>query len=61
MLALPLCALLSAAAPSLRIAASVDGQPASPAWAYARAGQRVVLRADLTPDVPGAKVTWLQL
>jgi len=59
--ALSLLALLAAAPPSLRITASVDGHPSAGALAYARAGQRVVLRAELTPDVPSAAVDWFQL
>jgi len=63
MFALSLCALLCAAAPAptLRLTASVEGRPATAAWAYARAGEKVVLHAALTPDVPGARVDWLQL
>jgi len=56
-----LALLLAATLPTLHLTASVDGGPASAAWAYARAGQRVVLRADLTPDVPGATFEWFQL
>ncbi|HEY8210424.1 MAG TPA: hypothetical protein VIG99_23240 [Myxococcaceae bacterium] len=62
MLALPLCALLAAAAPpTIRITATVDGAPAQGSLIYARAGQRVELRAELRPDVPDAAFDWFQL
>jgi hypothetical protein len=32
-----------------------------PTWAYARAGQRVVLQAQLQPEVKGARFSWFQL
>src|SRR5687767_15767042 len=51
----------AAAGPSLRIESSVDGQPPVAGWAYARAGQAVMLRAVLAPEVPGARFEWLQL
>src|SRR5438132_938955 len=51
-----------AAAPALRLVSSVDGGKPTPQWKYVRAGQKVVLHAELTLGAKGkVRYRWFKL